>query len=83
MNFDPSQLDQAVFVGRDVYHVSDTAPDLINGVGNQSDYIDVTNNWMIMAEKSYIECDEPNSGKCKINMHFMRMQQTEDKTQDH
>ena len=36
---------------------------------------------MIMAEKSYIECEQ--IGACKINMHFMRMQKTEDKFQDH
>ena len=36
-----------------------------------------------MAEKSYIECDDPNTGDCKINMHFMRMSQTKDNYQDH
>ena len=33
---------------------------------------------MIMAEKSYIECDDPNTGDCTINMHFMRMAETKD-----
>ena len=81
--YNPDELSNAVFIGRDVYHVSDSAPNLVNSTEPPSDYIDETNNWMIMAEKCYIDCDEPNSGKCKINMHFMRMQETADKTQDH
>ena len=51
-----------VFIGRDVFHKSESVPDYYNNIGNVlgSDYIDEANDWMIMAEKSYIECDELN-----------------------
>ena len=85
VNYDPSATETAVFAGRDVYHQVISPPDYVDGLSETlaSEYIDVSNDWMIMAEKSFIECDSPNTGTCKINMHFMRMQATNDMMQDH
>ena len=55
-----------------MYHETDTAPDYKNDLEQvlSSSYVDTQNDWMVMDNKSYVECE---SQKCQINMHFMRM----------
>ena len=56
-----------------MYHETDAAPDYVNDLDAvlSSAYVDTQNDWMVMANKSFVECE---ADKCQINMHFMRMQ---------
>lgn len=73
MQYQRGATDSSVFIGRDVYHETDAAPDYVNDLDAvlSSAYVDTQNDWMVMANKSYVECD---ADECQINMHFMRMQ---------
>ena len=82
MQYQRGEAPSSVFIGRDVYHETDAAPDYVNDLDAvlSSAYVDTQNDWMVMANKSFVECE---ASKCQINMHFMRMQQTTDKYKDH
>jgi len=92
VSFNPSALEEGdyTFSGVDVYHEGSEVPNYFDQskqpyYGNLSvtTQNDASQDWKVVASKSFITCEDPYTGACKINMHFMRLSETEDAAKDH